>query len=727
MDGVVRYLYTRTSLDQQAGSKTVYRVRRPTRLAVYGGLALAAVCITSGVLTFLGHAAALYVWIAGGVLISILIYAIANRVSRRASEYIELDAVGITSVSAAGFRTLPWAAIARLNVTRWGALEVSDSSRLMVVSISRHLESSVDLVRTLLEELDRAYAQRPSGARSRPSDFPTTFSSSVLPEALETVGSIASTVICAWLNPTAFVLGLIVLPVAMWRLSRTPYAITVGPVVRFSTLAWTRELPMECINTIVLTADARGRPSIVIDDSRGERVVVVISRLIERPLELYDRLRRLRDAREDVPVRGAMTSRIALVRGTAFLAGCVLIATLAAATPIFNGGLLRLAAARGDERMARTALALGSPVDSKGIERMTPLYLAARSGHLPVVKMLLARRANPSSQNRDTGFTPLHVAGEYGHVAIVRVLLDAGVQPNVRNYRQQTPLWQVSWQKRSTDVEVARILIDAGATIDAPDKDGWTPLHIAVRHGNLPILTHLASRGADLDRRINACCTPIMVAMANGRADSLRVLAEAGADLNAIDADGRTPLVDAVARGRQVIVEALLAAGARTDIPGPGGYDALAVAVVNGNQPLTELLLRHNVDPNAASDRVGSPLTLAVRKGHHEVVRTLLEAGARWDVPVGGYTALQRAAWQGDTNLVRVMLDKGVNPDAASPTHPPPIILAAERGHLGVVSLLADRGADINQQFQNWTALRAAEMRGHRPVIDYIRGHGGQR
>lgn len=714
-------------MDQETPSTTEYRLRRPTRLVVYGGVVLIGMVSVAWALSMTRPAAGPHAWAASALIAVLLAFAVITRVSRRSSESIIVDDAGITSVGRAGYRTLPWDAVARLHVSRLGGLELSDANRLARIALPRALEHFPELAREVLTHLAAAYARRPAGAWSRSSDVPATFSSSVVPEALQALGVWAFSLGSAWWSVPSFVLGLVTMPVTFWRLSHVPYAISVGPVVGLRTLAWTREIPAACLTSITLDADDSGRPLVIADDVAGTRTVIVVSRLSDQALELYDRLRRLCDANGSEPAAGAWTKRVAPRRAGLFLAGALAIATLTASIPVFNGGLLRFAAERGSLPLARAALALGSPIDSSGLARGTPLYQAAKAGRLAVVQLLLDHGADPAARERDRGFTPLHVAGEYGHVEIVRLLLAAGAKPDVRNDWEQTPLWQVSWQKRPTDVAVARLLIDAGATVDAADKDGFTPLLVTARHCNLPLLTYLASRGASLVAVTRRGNTPLSIAITNGSADCVRALARAGADLNASDAEGRIPLLEAVARGDRLAVDLLLSAGARVDVYGRDGYAALQNAAWHGNRDLVTLLLQHHADPNQAPGGSAPPLNLAVQRGHRETVRALVDGGARSDIPFGGYTALQRAAWQGETDMVSAMLDRGANPDPPSPTHPPPIVLAAERGHLAVVSLLVDRGADVNARYEGWTALRAAELRGHAAVVQYVRARGGTR
>src|SRR5207247_1331014 len=54
------------------------------------------------------------------------------------------------------------------------------------------------------------------------------------------------------------------------------------------------------------------------------------------------------------------------------------------------------------------------------------------------------------------------------------------------------------------------------------------------------------------------------------------------------------------------------------------------------------------------------------------------------------------------------------------------LIHAAREGHLAVVTLLLDRGADAGAPWKEWTPLRAAQERGHAAVAEYLRAHGAR-
>ena len=88
----------------------------------------------------------------------------------------------------------------------------------------------------------------------------------------------------------------------------------------------------------------------------------------------------------------------------------------------------------------------------------TPLYRASYSGHLAVVRLLLAAGASPNLSHNN-GWAPLYWASFSGHVDVVRALLDAGADVNKRNYQGRTPL-SVATDFRHP--QVAALLRDAG-------------------------------------------------------------------------------------------------------------------------------------------------------------------------------------------------------------------------------------------------------------------------
>lgn len=135
------------------------------------------------------------------------------------------------------------------------------------------------------------------------------------------------------------------------------------------------------------------------------------------------------------------------------------------------------------------------------------------------------------------GDTPLHLAAAGYRTEIVELLLAAGADPNARtNHRHSGPLHYAAdgyvsgpvWDPKR-QVKTLQCLVKAGAEVNAPDKNGATPLHRAVRTRCADAVEYLLSVGADPKRKNLPGSTPFHLAVQNtGRGGSGDKIAKEG-------------------------------------------------------------------------------------------------------------------------------------------------------------------------------------------------------
>ena len=128
------------------------------------------------------------------------------------------------------------------------------------------------------------------------------------------------------------------------------------------------------------------------------------------------------------------------------------------------------------------------------------LFKFAFKNDVEGVESVLASGIGPDVKHPKAGHTPLQVACEAGADAAASVLLRAGANPNLR-FTKVSLVSGAEYANRvalmyASSPSTIQILLQAGADIDAADKDGWTPLSIAAENGNLEAVKALLQNGA---------------------------------------------------------------------------------------------------------------------------------------------------------------------------------------------------------------------------------------
>jgi ankyrin repeat protein len=271
------------------------------------------------------------------------------------------------------------------------------------------------------------------------------------------------------------------------------------------------------------------------------------------------------------------------------------------------------------------------------------------------------------------------------------------------------------------DLITAGESLRAGADPNAKDPLGYPPLCLAAGRGQTQMVELLLTAGADPllpDTRMGA--SALHKAAQSGIIEVARLLLEHGAFINQqAPIHGHTPLIDAVWHKRLPMVEFLLDRDANPDIRAHGGYSAGEFQFAFGDDDFTPYreAIQHAREARAERDR--EPLRLAALNGDAARVREIISQGADIDrMSVDGHTPLLDAAREGHLEVVRVLLEAGADPRIvdrgnmkATPAHK-----AAYMGHAEVARLLvADPRLELDAQgpYNGYTVLHDATWHGH--------------
>lgn len=278
----------------------------------------------------------------------------------------------------------------------------------------------------------------------------------------------------------------------------------------------------------------------------------------------------------------------------------------AGASPLFE------AVRKQDTAAAKWLLDKGADPGARNDAGRTPLQDAAATGDMAMVQLLLAAGANPNTRG-DGGATSLHEAVASGNASVIPPLIARGADIHARNFTGETPLTLALSRSseilkalltkdsaRSVDSDgrsVLRVILEAkpspefvdialvaGARTEDRDRMGQTALHVAVSRKYAEITRRLVKGGADIFARDREGNTPISLALALGR-DDLEALVDA-ANVNAKDVLGNRPLHYAALAGNAPAAEYLIALGADRAARNSAGETAADVASKRGHAEL---------------------------------------------------------------------------------------------------------------------------------------------
>jgi uncharacterized protein len=420
------------------------------------------------------------------------------------------------------------------------------------------------------------------------------------------------------------------------------------------------------------------------------------------------------------------------------------------------------AAMKGNKEVVRSLLQRKANVNAPQSDGATALHWAVRSDDLELADVLIGAGANVSAANRD-GATPLLLAAVNGNAAMIEKLMKAGADPNGPLTKYGDTALMMAARTGKTDA--IKTLLDHGARVNT--KETWgdtTALMWAVSERHPDAVKVLMDHGAD----VNARSKFVPSTTGRGFEGTTPVAAQPGQPAEEHASGLLTPLMFAAREGDLESARLFVAAGADVNAIGGDGKDVLGLAIFNGSYELASFLIDNHAQVNHGDAQGFTPLFWAVDRRNMEtppnfpwmvttdplpLIKKLLDGGANPNAIINNTprarmrdgsprivfgTALMRAAFSGDLELVKLLLAHGADPHIVSKDNETSLMAACGTGfingyskgrsaaeRLEVVKLLVQLGADVNAA-DNYgiTPLMVAANLGELPIVQYLMDQG---
>lgn len=372
----------------------------------------------------------------------------------------------------------------------------------------------------------------------------------------------------------------------------------------------------------------------------------------------------------------------------------------------------------------------GADVGAPTEDGASPLHFAALAGHEALSELLVKRGAKHD----------VYTASALGKQSLAEQIVKSN--PDILS-QSHHPLHRppLHWAVQSGCTELVELLLDTGCDIDEDarflaysdalgfstdaDSNGETALHLAARLGDTAMVRLLLRRGAKINTEADHYfwedITPLELACRKSHDEVVRLLLDAGAKFSL---SKQSEVQEAAAENAEIL--RLLLTTKQVDLTGRTGGKLLRLAVAAKNEESIDILLRKGApldfhsacrlgkvdvvrelianDPaliNATEEHypLETPVIIAIRNGHEETVRFLVEAGAPIDpVITKGRSPLHLAARYGHVSILKLLLAQGLVPNKNSWDRESLLHQAAQGAQPEMVQFLLQNDADVNDE-----------------------------
>lgn len=364
----------------------------------------------------------------------------------------------------------------------------------------------------------------------------------------------------------------------------------------------------------------------------------------------------------------------------------------------------------------------------------SPLMRATYLNNYPIVKKLIEHNVdlNLSSEN---GWTALHIASSLADnkrdFGVAELLINAGANIEAKNKDLCTPLTLAVLNNKPVMVEV---LLSASADINTRDKNGWTPLMHAAANANLPLINTLLAHKADIT--INTyegwSVLHVVASSSNNASDKVKAsiaqrLIAAGAPINHLNNKKRSALhLAASSIDLPQTIEVLFAGGALLDQPDKYGWTPLMRAIHLEREKSIQTLIRLGANIEAVDNNGWTALHHAVSPLREDKTAKNIEFRNKQDqetlLKVNNLNSFLDATKENiHVSIIKTLMQHGANIEARNQKNRTPLYVAVIYDEVILSAYLLYLGADVNAYaYKQWTPFYRAISQGNLTLVELM-------
>lgn len=382
-------------------------------------------------------------------------------------------------------------------------------------------------------------------------------------------------------------------------------------------------------------------------------------------------------------------------------------------------------------------------------DNQTPLHIASILGHTAIASYLLANNADTSVQD-SSGATPLHEAIRYGNLEIASLLLDAGANVNAKDNLGKTAIMLII--PRNLVNQTYNLLIRYKADLNEKDTYGDTVLHTATMlQAGASVIKTLTAGGADINARNKEGVTPLAIAIQSKDIQTIKYLTESGANIhtqdthgnsplslafeldndifeailnktncNSQDSEGNTPLHIALLKKAPIgKLKYIIGLTQDVNIRNRDGNSPLFIAAVQNRKDIGEILLEKGAEIFSTNMENNSPLRLALRDGG-SLQDWLITSKTIKTTDGSGNTVLHYTADWGYSDSLQYLVSKGADIHAKNANGETCLFNGAKSNNPEIIQVILENGGSIKDRDNlgstplhtavRWGAVKSAEQ-----------------